>query len=92
MKAFLIAAGLVVFIAGCAANQGQHAMLQGQPPAYQDGFRPGCSSGYAASGNPYYRPSKDVQRMLDDKLYAMGWNDGFAHCKGQYDSIQRSMR
>lgn len=81
-------------LVGCATKAGSRDMQMtvGQPPEYADGFRDGCDSGYVASGHPYYKAKKDVQRSLDDKLYAMGWNDGFANCKGNYDSIGRALR
>lgn len=89
--ATLLTTGL---LAGCVTNPNspEMRMTRGQPPEYADGFRNGCDSGYVAAGHPYYRASKDVRRMLDDKLYAMGWNDGFAQCKGSYESIQRTIR
>ncbi len=60
------------------------------PPAYREGFAAGCDSGYSAAGNIYYRFNKDPQRAISDAMYASGWNDGFAVCKGKYDNIVRS--
>lgn len=60
-----------------------------QPPAYKQGYRDGCDSGYVAAGHPYYRFSKDVTRFRNDELYQQGWQDGFSVCKGSYDSIGR---
>ncbi|MBI5484346.1 MAG: hypothetical protein HY888_07790 [Deltaproteobacteria bacterium] len=64
----------------------------GQPPAYVDGYSTGCGSGYVASGHPYASAGKDVSRYLSDPVYKTGWDDGFATCKGQYDSIGNSLR
>lgn len=93
MKVFSIAVLLIV-VTGCAtrSGSGEMQMTRGQPPEYADGFKSGCDSGYVAAGHPYYRASKDVRRMLDDKAYAMGWNDGFAQCKGSYESTSRALR
>jgi hypothetical protein len=87
---FSAATATLACAAGCA-NQSDMRMTEGQPPEYATGFRSGCDSGYAAAGHPYYRPSKDVQRMETDKTYATGWNDGFVQCKGSYEAIGRAM-
>jgi hypothetical protein len=63
----------------------------GQPPAYVDGYSAGCGSGYVAAGHPYAKAEKDVSRYLSDPVYNTGWNDGFATCKGQYESIGNSL-
>lgn len=60
-----------------------------QPAEYKLGYAEGCDSGYVAAGNPYYRFSKDVARFGTDPLYKSGWEDGFAVCKGSYDSMGR---
>lgn len=84
---------LVVLLAGCASQQlqGERQAVAGQPVAYQDGYVAGCSSGYKAAGNPYFAFQKDLTRMAD-QLYGQGWGDGFAVCKGKYDSITRMLR
>lgn len=64
----------------------------GQPLQYKEGYKSGCDSGYVAAGHPYYRFSKDVSRYGSDTLYKQGWDDGFSVCKGQYESIGRSLR
>lgn len=91
---YLLAVFATFMLVGCVTNPNspEMRMTQGQPPEYADGFQSGCDSGYVAAGHPYYRASKDVRRMVDDKFYAMGWNDGFAQCKGSYDSIRRGFR
>lgn len=58
------------------------------PLAWRYGFMDGCDSGYVAAGNPYYKFNKDHERYLNDPLYKSGWDDGFATCKGKYDSIR----
>lgn len=88
MKKSVIVAACVI-LAGCATRPSDVAV---GPPAYKDGYAPGCDSGLSAGGNPYYHLTKDPQRFLDDKMYAQGWNDGFAACKGQYDAIGQAMR
>lgn len=83
-----------ILVAGCAtkAQQVDREIGAGQPQEYKDGYMAGCDSGYVAAGHPYYRFTKDVKRYGDDKLYKGGWDDGFSVCKGQYESIGRSLR
>lgn len=64
----------------------------GQPPAYVDGYTAGCGSGYVAAGHPYASAGKDVSRYLSDAVYKTGWDDGFATCKGKYDSTNNMLR
>jgi hypothetical protein len=86
-------APLALLLCGCistsqmATNQVSH-----QPVAYQQGFKDGCDSGYAAAGHVYYRPAKNLSRWEADKLYTLGHNDGFAQCKGSYESIGRAVQ
>ena len=58
------------------------------PEGYRHGYTSGRDSGYHAAGNPYYGPSKDVNRYIADRVYQVGWDDGFAACKGKYDSYR----
>lgn len=85
----IIALTLIAILTACAAErlQTERDKLAGQPEEYKDGYVSGCSSGTKAAGNPYYQFQKDPQRFEIDKLYAQGWNDGFAVCKADYDSI-----
>lgn len=78
----------VLFVPGCAApvNSVTDMNTKGQPPAYVEGYRAGCGSGYVAGGHPYASAAKDVNRYLSDQVYKVGWDDGFATCKGRYDS------
>lgn len=96
MKLVTLLATVATLLAftGCSTKLGSNEMrmTQGQPPEYADGFKNGCDSGYVAAGHPYYRASKDVRRMIDDKFYGMGWNDGFTQCKGSYEAIGRALR
>lgn len=83
---------VVAFIAltGCATKSKTDRMLEAQPPAYADGYLAGCESGKSAAGSIYHSVKKDAQRAADDKLYATGWNDGFAQCKGSYEANVRT--
>ena len=81
LMGFLLICGLIV---GCQTTRAPSG-----PPEYQSGFKAGCDSGYVASGHPYYRFHKDHNAFANSQLYKSGWNDGFATCKGRYDSIQR---
>lgn len=57
------------------------------PLPYKHGFADGCDSGYNAAGHVYYSFTKDVERYATTPFYAQGWDDGFAVCKGKYDSL-----
>lgn len=84
---------LLALVAGCATqDQMVDRQLAGQPVEYRDGYKSGCSSGYLAAGNPYYRFSKDVPRYAGDAIYKQGWDDGFSVCKGSYESVGRALR
>lgn len=89
-QAFIV---LLAFLAGCATqDQLLDRQLAGQPAEYRDGYKDGCDSGYMAAGNPYYRFSKEVSRYGTSALYKQGWDDGFAVCKGRYESAARIFR
>lgn len=82
----VIAALSLVLAAGCAHNSlvDLHAGKVEGPPAFQDGYRAGCQSGLRAGGVVQLQFSKDVVRYNADKLYAQGWEDGYAVCRSQY--------
>lgn len=80
---------LFALIAGCAAMNAPPPGVRDQPQPYIDGYTGGCNSGYVAAGHPYYRFTKDANRFDSDRLYRQGWQDGFATCKGKYDSLGR---
>lgn len=63
-------------LAGCAQSPGpvQEINLSGFQPAFQEGYRAGCSS---ATGGM----NKDEKRYKTDSQYALGWNDGYDICK-----------
>lgn len=85
-----IGLALVLFfgLSGCAPVHMDVARnTKGQPTAYVDGYTAGCGSGYVAAGHPYARAGKNVERYLADAVYRTGWDDGFATCKGGYDSL-----
>ena len=78
---------LVCVISACAPIEAvTQRNTAGQPPAYVNGYSVGCGSGYVAAGHPYARAGKDVPRYLSDPVYKTGWDDGFATCKGSYNS------
>lgn len=80
-------------VSGCApVDSVTRRNTAGQPPAYVNGYSAGCGSGYVAAGHPYARFGKDVQRYLSDPVYKTGWDDGFATCKGDYDSVGNMLR
>ncbi|MCO6429144.1 hypothetical protein [Nitrosomonas communis] len=51
--------------------------LSGYPPATKEGYIDGCET---AKKTRY--GYKDEQRYRDDGQYRMGWDDGFAICRG----------
>lgn len=72
---------ILLVVIGCAVS------APPGPPAYQDGFRDGCSSGYAAAGTLAYQWTKDVERAMEDKLYATGWADAYDRCKTEWQTL-----
>ena len=79
-------AAVILALAGCETTPSE---APPGPPKYQLGYAAGCDSGYVAAGHPYYRFRKNHAFFNSDALYRQGWADGFAVCKGQYESIQR---
>ncbi|SFM65925.1 hypothetical protein [Nitrosomonas communis] len=53
--------------------------LSGYPPATKEGYIDGCET---AKKTRY--GFKDEQRYRNDGQYRMGWDDGFAICKGKH--------
>lgn len=89
MRTVLIAIATAIALAGCGTAVSE---APAGPPNWKQGYADGCNSGYVSAGHPYYRYTKDVNRALNDKEYAMGWQDGFNRCQGSYAGTQRMMR
>jgi len=85
MRLFVCATVAIIGLVGCQYYHGP--VPDDAPPAYKVGFDEGCDSGYSAAGNIYAKFRKDVMRYASDAIYAQGWNDGFAYCKGRWDSL-----
>lgn len=85
----ILALALTAALAACATTAAPAIGPGGTaaPPAYADGYRAGCNSGYVAAGHPYYAFTKDLDRFETEALYQAGWNDGFAVCQGRYRAI-----
>lgn len=79
---------VILLLGGCQSTREQ-LLAQGYPPAFADGFQDGCSSGREAVGAGSVGFRKAVDRYLDDRLYASGWDDGFEQCKQQALSAER---
>lgn len=73
----ILVLSMATLIAGCAAGT---PTVSG-PPAYQEGYDNGCSSGYFFAGNKVFRHIKDTARFNSDQEYKTGWEDGFAKCR-----------
>jgi hypothetical protein len=56
---------------------------EGRSPAYVDGYKDGCQSGYFAAGDPKFKLVKDATRFNYDTQYVQGWNVGFSACKAK---------
>ena len=73
---------LVALLAGCGSTlERQMKGMEGQPPAFHDGYRAGCASGLKAGGYMHYTFTKDVPRYERERQYADGWEDGFRVCR-----------
>ena len=90
IKIYTIIGGLLIWLTGCATSMDRvnREVGEHQPISYREGYQHGCNSGYVAAGHPYYKFEKNVNRHLNDALYRSGWDDGFAVCKGKYESFQ----
>ena len=78
---------VMTVLAGCATQQTDQRRTRlhddGQPPAYIDGYLPGCDIGTIVAGNPWYAYTKDSFLYKSDPMYSKGWNDGFQMCLSQ---------
>lgn len=70
-----IALGLAI-LAACRAT------IPAGPPAYQDGYRDGCNSGYADAFRPHHEQAYRVDRARfdSDADYKRGWQEAYAKC------------
>jgi hypothetical protein len=80
--------GIVMSIAlmGCQTDpDAATAQLrkEGRSPAYVDGYKDGCQSGYFAAGDPKFKLVRDTTRFNYDTQYVQGWNVGFSACKAK---------
>lgn len=68
-------------ISGCVTNKEiakDHQMKllkEGKPEVYANGYYDGCMSLY------YSKTQKDVLLAVNNKLYKMGWQDGYQRCQ-----------
>lgn len=71
---------LVVLVVSCADTRHERLVDLGFTRNYLDGYQDGCSS-QKEEGQTYHDGFRqDPERMLADKKYANGWNDGFEQC------------
>ena len=71
-------------LGGCVTESVMKSTMPPGPPAWQDGYLPGCESGASAAGDLGFKFSKDFQRYLSDPMYKQGWDDGFKVCNSQF--------
>lgn len=75
---------VLVALAGCVINpEIFRRHVADQPPAFQDGYIEGCSSGRKAGGEDAYPFKKNLDRYDADSLYRSGWDDGFRVCRAR---------
>ena len=82
-----VLAGVVLLLAGCGTTM---LSVPPGPGDYRDGYRDGCDSGYAASGNFLYARDYDAERAEANEQYALGWQAGYGKCQARFHRIQRS--
>lgn len=86
MKVKLLFIGLLFGICGCAESPERHLnrvhkhKLKSSVPAYAEGYRDGCASGYYLAGDRHYMFRKNALRTQQDTLYSRGWRDGHQIC------------
>ena len=84
---------LVVALAVTACSSPREALIaRGFPPAYAEGYDDGCASGNEAGGGLLAEARKDAGRYASDSQYAKGWDDGFAECKADMETMVREAR
>ncbi len=83
-----VLAGVVLLLAGCGTTM---LTVPPGPGDYRDGFRDGCDSGYAASGNFLYVRAHDAERAEADREYDLGWQAGYGKCQARFHRIQRNV-
>ncbi len=86
LKTGIVLLGALGLLAGCTTPR--FTMPPG-PQAYRNGYYDGCGAGYAVAGSPFYKTIDTAEPPSADKLYRIGWEDGFLRCKRNYQRIQR---
>jgi hypothetical protein len=74
---------IALALAGCVNPERVRRDVADQPPAFQDGYVDGCSSGRRAGGEDAFKFRKDLNRYDVDRLYRSGWEDGFKVCRSR---------
>ena len=77
---------VVILSAGCGTPGPAPVpeKVSGRPPAYQDGYRDGCTSGKAEASHSRLGETKDIKRFQSDQNYAVGWYEGSESCRDSY--------
>jgi hypothetical protein len=83
----LLCLAACVALTGCVTEAEMARTAPAGPPAYKDGYVPGCESAAHAAGDIAFKFSKDFDRYLSDAMYKQGWDDGFRVCTAQYSRL-----
>lgn len=107
MKKVILTILCIVFVTGCEAIKHgmthpgppwQAWMYEGPPPGreytpvYVHGWKDGCHTGAAASGNHYYKFHFDFRQdaiLAQNAVYYKGWKDAFDYCQRYLFQYQR---
>jgi hypothetical protein len=83
---------VLYFLSACSAVILSPDMerVKDEPPAYQEGYKAGCSSGYVAGGSLVHSFKRDSDRLLKDKNYDGGWKKGYSECKNDFREMCKS--
>ena len=86
MKVKLLFMGLLLGLSACVESPDQRLSrvynhtLKSNAPAYAQGYRDGCASGYHLAGDERYSYRKSALRTQQEPLYSRGWRDAYPVC------------
>ena len=81
-----------MLIAGCSTVILSPDMdrVKDKSPAWQEGYRAGCHSGFVAGGSLVHSFQRDTERSLKEEDYKGGWKQGYRQCKDDFREMCKS--
>ncbi|WP_299013589.1 hypothetical protein [uncultured Photobacterium sp.] len=72
--------GIALLLASCADTRHEQLVDLGFTRNYLDGYQDGCSSRKEEALTFQDGFRRDPERVVTDRKYANGWNDGYEQC------------